>query len=391
MCVDETLHHGLTIDTRDSPGKSIAHSSTDEERSIVVQESPMSILTMRDVSSPEETVDSREVSFHRSSPASRSFELQETTKYVCLSSDGEELKFEHPPFNDDAFVRNLCRKITNISRLNKTGELTQGMGCLVRDGENLYLYSCRHNFSDGLAGKDEEKYLFSFPYTNDWAAKKVRLPFLTKARLPKSEDAGPEYELRGETQVSDELRGTTLLWAEGYEVARFQIPNDEEGTMDYLNDHARADFFTLPDEHFQYVQGMRVALMEWGVKYSHPATKKKIPRPRHLGEEMDINIFTGEISIVGTKHIECNYNSFHGCSGGAVVCIDPRYERYIGTLIAIHVGCSSKFKTSDIQGFNVAFKITGEEVQQLIASCTIEDVREKLTTHAKETSWFNTR
>ena len=128
-----------------------------------------------------------------------------------------------------------------------------------------------------------------------------------------------------------------------------------------------------------------MAFLEWGIPYSTPERVRE-PRPSYLGDQSDVNMFVGEIKFVGTNHIECNYNSFHGCLGGPVVCIDPEYGENMGKVIAIHVGCKKYFYVDGgtVERYNIAFTIATEDVQDVIANSTVEIVREALTTYCDE-------
>lgn len=353
----------------------------EEERSFV-QFSPSSILTPGEVSSPDETIKSEEYTFHTSPVKCKDVQFpgQQSRTTIGLSVFGDyagESNFENTPFDRNDFLDDITSKIA------KAGS---GMACLVRDGENSYLYSCMHNFETEL---DVNLNYVSIPGTHEDAMGRVSLPFLTMARLPNRDDTGEEYELRGGTQQALELQQETVVWHNGFEVVRFRIPNDAVVVLGWLRDHAMAKFFDLPDQNFQYVEGMKVAICEWDVIYTEDGGRT-VSRPEHCGEQGNRNIFTGKIKIIGTKHIECDYNSFPGCSGGPVVCMDPAHEAHMGKVIAIHVGCKSEFMSGSVDGYNVAFKIATPAVQELISNSTVEEVREELTRYFTEhTKWIN--
>eukprot|EP00978_Attheya_sp_CCMP212_P010616 scaffold25813_cov56-Attheya_sp.AAC.2 len=61
------------------------------------------------------------------------------------------------------------------------------------------------------------------------------------------------------------------------------------------------------------------------------------------GSPNTVNIYTGEITYVGEKHIEYNFNAFTGCSGAVVFLLDKNQPSSVqqcdyGKAIAIHLG-----------------------------------------------------
>jgi len=92
-------------------------------------------------------------------------------------------------------------------------------------------------------------------------------------------------------------------------------------------------------------------------------TKKNISNEQLdeiYGKPNEVNIYTGEITHVGEKHIEYDINSFTSCSGAIVFLldkdqpesVDPRLDH--GKAVAIHAGAHPFMNAR-----NLGFKLRG--------------------------------
>ena len=78
---------------------------------------------------------------------------------------------------------------------------------------------------------------------------------------------------------------------------------------------------------------------------------------RIYGRPKNVNIYTGEILLVGDNHIEHNINSFTGCSGAVVFLLDQNQPVSVkpydfGKAIAVHAGSHPTMMSR-----NLAFKL----------------------------------
>eukprot|EP00978_Attheya_sp_CCMP212_P016202 scaffold42250_cov44-Attheya_sp.AAC.1 len=90
----------------------------------------------------------------------------------------------------------------------------------------------------------------------------------------------------------------------------------------------------------------------------HPSNYSAETLKEVFGEAKQVNIYTGEIILVGDNHIEHNINSFTGCSGAVIFLLDKEQpssvdkDLDIGKAIAVHVGSHPSIRTRNI-GFRL--------------------------------------
>ena len=79
------------------------------------------------------------------------------------------------------------------------------------------------------------------------------------------------------------------------------------------------------------------------VGLNDPDELENVDIEKYYGKPGQVNIYTGEITYVGPKHIEYTINSFTGCSGAVVFLLDQDqpdsvHRSQFGRAIAVHTG-----------------------------------------------------
>lgn len=119
--------------------------------------------------------------------------------------------------------------------------------------------------------------------------------------------------------------------------------------------------------HFDYQVGQRIGI---AVLSEHAPTKRtasynpenpsdydEATLRRVFGEAKRVNIYTGEILLVGRDHVEHNINTFTGCAGAIIFLLDKDQPSSVtshdcGKAIAVHAGAHPTLRTR-----NLAFKL----------------------------------
>ena len=147
-----------------------------------------------------------------------------------------------------------------------------------------------------------------------------------------------------------------LTWTYGYDILKVRI--EEERFLRIAKSPLKPMSFEIVDSDFPYEVGIRILVPEWEI----PTVEDGVLRGREPfeGEFENTNLHTGEITGVGTNHIEHNINTYSGVSGAPVICVDrrPEFEPYRLKVIAIHGGgpLGIDSDTGAPFSFNVAFK-----------------------------------
>ena len=145
------------------------------------------------------------------------------------------------------------------------------------------------------------------------------------------------------------------MWSYGYDVVRFEVKMNLYLTH-LFGEILQVQHFQLPDRPFAYSKGMQVGVVVWDIEYFDSQEPVRLDC---FGEQQDINVYTGEILTCTEYTIECSYNTYHGCSGAPVLCLDNlNYPQHFGRVIAIHAGNPTAYKNKDLND-NVAFKLMG--------------------------------
>lgn len=291
----------------------------------------------------------------------------------------------HPMFRDIYKLKDFSKGIvklsspftTNVPKINEEKrQLATGMAFFAKEGEQTYLYTSKHNFcydkelkegrttptgskrregSKSIKGSprkppmdllnfDDTRLYFPCNNTN---IKYVSVRFLSRDVPPKPADC---EEITIDSNQK-EFMTKDLRWRYGFDAVRLKIEDSLEDRNGFLNS-VQMGAYEFP-EKIEYKEGMEVGIVVWDIPYGEDNSE----RPACLGEREDINIYRGRIKRCNTVTIDVSYNSFKGCSGAPVICIDPKYPKCLGKVIAIHAGQPSEYKENEINE-NIAFKLS---------------------------------
>ena len=256
----------------------------------------------------------------------------------------------------------LCSSITEGGKEKSF----DGMASLVQYGKRFFVLTSKHNFMDPESLRSVNKTQLFFPEAKD----SYMLQNMSLGKPPSKKDCRP---LEIANQEFTAMKQESVVWKYGYDVVMFPV-GMKKGITYQTTDDPFACFMrallpgcyetpliTAKNKKKLYAKGMKVGIVVWKTKYTEGGSA--IERPHCFGSEEDINIYTGEI-LCPTRHtIEVSYNSYHGCSGAPVLCIDKRaeYKDFFGKIIAIHAGQPSKYQN---RNRNVAFKIVGRTAEK---------------------------
>jgi V8-like Glu-specific endopeptidase len=104
---------------------------------------------------------------------------------------------------------------------------------------------------------------------------------------------------------------------------------------------------------------IKIIIPEWDIPTVNKDGELREPE-LYEGDRENINLHTGEITGVGTNHLEYNINTCDAVSGAPVICVDkrPEFEPYRRKVIAIHAGAPQgiDMNTKMEFNFNIGFK-----------------------------------
>jgi hypothetical protein len=132
---------------------------------------------------------------------------------------------------------------------------------------------------------------------------------------------------------------------------------------------SEAGSFEAVRQDFQFDKGQKIGIAVYSKK--RPTAKSASYDPdqpldidddtlkRVYGKPKHVNIYTGEIMLVGETHIEHNINSYTVCSGAIIFLLDNNQPDSVkpddfGKAIAVHAGSHPAMMTR-----NLGFKWTG--------------------------------
>lgn len=264
------------------------------------------------------------------------------------------------------FLRFVCQNLQNGKKVPYLGQAG-----ILRNPANgvLKFATCKHNL-----GTEE----------NEHGELEVCLAphecvladgFTADIRLPST---GWSKTLNSATELRD-----GITWSNGFDISLGPIVNEQTAEENWPNDPVRAGFLNrllttelsldVVDDNFSYDEDLKI-----GIIVNNPGVDEKAfsevggldgieventcatiargvkeTKIAAVCEEKDVvMIYTGQITLNGSQHIEYNINTYKGCSGAIVIVMDRDHPDF-GKALAVHAGYKTELRT------NLGFKLAG--------------------------------